>query len=101
MNQVNTIFENISFYTQIEMTKGQHENVQLCHNETFCCEAAYTISNDHNDTRYVLLAYDGLRPMSIPGMFIPIQMCGVVMCAPKEDGDEEECKIPYPGEYEG
>ena len=51
MNQVNTIFENISFYTQIEMTKGKHENVQLCHNETFCCEAAYTISNEHSDTR--------------------------------------------------
>ena len=53
--QINATFENISFYTKIEMTKGQHESVQLCHNETFCCEAAYTISNDHNDTRYIYI----------------------------------------------
>jgi len=96
--QITATFENISFYTKIEMTKGQHENVQLCHNETFCCEAAYTISNEHSDTRYVLLAFDGLRPLDIVGQHMPIQMCGVVMCAPN-NGDD--CKIPNFGECEG
>ena len=101
LRHINANFENISFFTKMEMTKSQHESVQLCHNDTFCCEAAYTISNNQSDTRYVLLAYDGLRPNAIPGTYWHIQMCGVVMCHPKENNDDRGCKIPNLGEYEG
>ena len=47
--------------------------------------------------RYMLLAYDGLRAMAIPGMFIPIQMCGVVRCR----GEAGECELSPPGDGQG
>ena len=48
-------------------------------------------------SRYTLLAYDGLRAMAIPGMFIPIQMCGVTRCL----GEEGECSLTLPGDGQG
>ena len=48
-------------------------------------------------SRYMRLAYDGLRAMVIPGMFLPIQMCGVTRCL----GAEGECTLTVPGKDQG
>ena len=53
MSQVTGEFENISLYTKAVMTKGEYEILTLCHNETFCCEASYNISNNNN-SRYTI-----------------------------------------------
>ena len=48
------------------------------------------------DPRYTLLAYDGPRELVIPGLLIPIQVCGVLRCR----GDTE-CHVGLPGDSEG
>ena len=72
-------FENMTGYSRVALLAGQDE-VRLCHNETFCCEAAYSLVGDLGDSQpsYHLVAYQGLRAMAIPGMLIPIQLCGIV-----------------------
>ena len=45
----------------------------------------------------MLLAYEGPRAMAIPGMTIPIQVCGVTRCL----GEEGECTLTLPGDGQG
>ena len=51
------IFENISVYSQHELIKGSYEEVSLCHQDTFCCEASYNIS-DTDNTRCIIMTCD-------------------------------------------
>ena len=48
--------------------------------------------------RYTLLAYDGPRELVIPGLLIPIQVCGVIRC--RERGDTQ-CHVGLPGDSKG
>ena len=66
-------FENISGYSRAPLVSGRQENLTLCHGETFCCQASYYLLGDS----YHLLVYQGLRDLAIPGMKIPVQLCGV------------------------
>ena len=92
-------FENMTGYSKVPLLAGQHE-VRLCHNQTFCCEAAYTLQGDLRDSlsSYHLVAYQGLRAMAIPGMLIPIQLCGVVQLCCQQAGD---CPVCPPGGQQG
>ena len=67
------MFENITGYTRAPMVSGSQEILTLCHGETFCCQASYYLLGDS----YHLLVYQGLRDLAIPGMKIPVQLCGV------------------------
>ena len=60
-------FENMTGYSRVALLAGQDE-VRLCHNEIFCCEAAYSLVGDLGDSQpsYHLVAYQGLRAMAIP-----------------------------------
>ena len=53
----------------------------------------------HLVTRYSLLAYDGPRELVIPGLLIPIQVCGVIRCRGAQE--EEECHPGLPGDGQG
>ena len=86
-------FENMTGYSTVPLVEGQHE-VRLCHNETFCCEATYQLVEARHSS-YHLVAYQGLRAMAIPGMMIPIQLCGLVqLCC---DGPAQDCPVCPPG----
>ena len=84
------LWENITAYSRAPLLRGRHEVVTLCHRETFCCEASYFLRGDS----YHLLAYKGLRDMAIPGLKIPIEVCGVaLLCCPQPD----LCTVCPPG----
>ena len=84
------LWENITAYSRAPLLRGRHEVVTLCHGETFCCEASYFLRGDS----YHLLAYKGLRDMAIPGLKIPIEVCGVaLLCCPQPD----LCTVCPPG----
>ena len=51
----------------------------------------------HLVTRYSLLAYDGPRELVIPGLLIPIQVCGVIRCR----GAQGACHLGLPGDGQG
>ena len=91
------LWENITAYSRAPLLRGRHEVVTLCHGETFCCEASYHLQGDSYHLpadSYHLLAYKGLRDMAIPGLKIPIEVCGVVLlCCPQPD----LCTVCPPG----
>ena len=85
-------FENMTGYSTIPLPEGEHELV-LCHDLlTFCCAASYSLVGGQSS--YSLVAYQGLRSLAIPGMMIPIQLCGVVQLCCDEAGD---CPVCPPG----
>ena len=88
-------FENMTGYSKVPLLKGQYEQLELCHNETFCCEASYSLVGEEGEGHsYYLVAYQGLRGLAIPGMMIPIQLCGIVqLCCDQA----EDCPVCPPG----
>ena len=95
-------FENMTGYSRVPLVAGQDKEVRLCHNETFCCEVAYSLVEDLGDlgdrqSSYHLVAYQGLRAMAIPGMMIPIQLCGVVQLCCHQAASCPVCS-PQPGQ---
>ena len=87
---------------KVEMIRGSHQETVLCHNDTFCCHAEYELTNNvvdnDDDQKYLLISFDGLRPMDIPGMFFQVQVCGVVTCR----GDTvDTCSLQLPVQSEG
>ena len=77
------IYEDLSFYSHLLMTKGQPDVQTLCYNDTFCCHASYSLTNLLPHISYHLLAYKGERGLA--GEYtIDIELCGLVLC--REDG---------------
>ena len=74
------MFENISGYSRAPLVSGRQEILTLCHGQTFCCQASYYLLGDS----YHLLVYQGLRDLAIPGMKIPVQLCGVARLCQEE-----------------
>ena len=50
---------------------------------------------------YIMIAYDGLRQMAIPGQFFSVQTCGVLVCKIHDHENLDDCEIPEPGTVEG
>merc|ERR1712098_134899 len=89
------IYEDLSIYARVEMTKGHPDMTTLCYNETFCCHASYNISDTKPSTTYQLLAYKGAR--MVAGVYtLDVAVCGVVLCqgdmcgVELDNGDEQE-----------
>ena len=88
--EISYMFENISGYSRAPLVRGSQEILTLCHGQTFCCQASYYLLGDS----YHLLVYQGLREMAVPGMKIPIQLCGVARLCCEERG---VCTVCPPG----
>ena len=89
------IYEDLSIYARVEMTKGHPEMTTLCYNKTFCCHASYNISDTKPSTTYQLLAYKGAR--LVAGVYtLDVAVCGLVLCqggmcgVELDNGDEQE-----------
>ena len=73
------LYENISIYSHAVMTKGQPDDITLCHNETFCCHANYSMTDILPTISYHLLAYKGERSL-VDTYMLDIELCGLVLC---------------------